>query len=57
MDPRAPSEYAALLERKLKEMSLSDSAARWVMKAMDPVRGGPTQVPDAVQVPDRKSVV
>lgn len=29
---------------------MSPEAARWVMKALDPVRGGPTQIPDAIQV-------
>lgn len=45
------SDYSVQLEGKLKALSLSADAARWVMKAMDPVRGGPTQIPDAIQVP------
>lgn len=39
------------LESKLRAMTLSPEAARWVMKALDPVRGGPSQIPDAIQVP------
>lgn len=43
------TEYSALVESKLKAMSLSPDAAAWVMKALDPVRSAPCQIPDAVQ--------
>lgn len=45
------ADYAVQLESKLKALSLSTDAAKWVMKAMDPVRGGPSQIPDAIQIP------
>lgn len=45
------SDYSVQLETKLKAFGLTTEAAHWVMKALDPVRGGPTQIPDAIQVP------
>jgi len=42
--------YTATLENKLRAMTLSPEAAKWVIKALDPVRGGPCQIPDAIQV-------
>lgn len=45
------TEYSAQLESKLRALGLSTDASKWVMKAMDPVRGGPSQIPDAIQVP------
>lgn len=44
------TEYSSALENKLKALTLTSESARWVMKALDPVRGGPTQIPDAIQV-------
>lgn len=44
------AEYSAQVEAKLKSLSLSPEAARWVMKALDPVRSAPCRIPDAVQV-------
>jgi len=44
------AEYSAQVENKLKALTLSPEAAHWVMKALDPVRSSPCQMPDAVQV-------
>ncbi len=55
------STYTAQVEAKLKALTLSPEGARWVMKALDPVRGGPQKIPDAVQVaslcPEYKSTL
>jgi len=46
----AEGAYSAQLEAKLKSFSLSPNAAHWVAKAMHPVWGAPSTIPDAVQV-------
>lgn len=44
------TDYRAAVEAKLRAMTLGPNAAAWVMKALDPVRGGPEKIPDANQV-------
>jgi len=46
----AESTYASALESKLKGYTLSPAAAHWVAKCLHPVAGGPSQIPDAIQV-------
>jgi len=43
--------YRDDLRRRLQGMTLSPKAADFVIKAMDPVRGAASQIPDAIQVP------
>jgi len=46
----AEASYAVSLENKLKSFTLSAPAAHWVTKALHPVWGAPSQIPDSVQV-------